>query len=285
MEEIIEYILANYTLFLAGTIIILLAIIGSYADKTNFGQGKKEEPKEKTKEELIKENLEGKTLNEAIGQPINQENNSNESQPIEELNNNKLIKQSESQPIEDTVALEEPEDIQYKNLEQQFNEILPEKDIIDNDILDEVSNDDKLLKDILNYVIDDIRSLYLYNEYLPVEYDTQRILFSKNQKPIWLVLGIDFKDFDKDILNWLSSSIYRDLSLPIYACGGDIEKIKTKFELDDEIGFYDIPKMILEFAEVKTNALFLKDLDMKVNPKFIQDYQDILTIINMRLCK
>ena len=42
------------------------------------------------------------------------------------------------------------------------------------------------------------------------------------------------KDFDKDILNWLSSSIYRDLSLPIYACGGDIEKIKTKFELDDE---------------------------------------------------
>ena len=43
------------------------------------------------------------------------------------------------------------------------------------------------------------------------------------------------KDFNKEILNWLSSSIYRDLSLPIYACGNDIEKIKNKYELlDDE---------------------------------------------------
>ena len=43
------------------------------------------------------------------------------------------------------------------------------------------------------------------------------------------------QDFNKDILNWLSSSIFRDLSLPIYACGNDIEKIKDKYELlDDE---------------------------------------------------
>ena len=42
-------------------------------------------------------------------------------------------------------------------------------------------------------------------------------------------------DFNKKILNWMSNSIYRDLSLPIYACGEDIEKIKNKYEmLDDE---------------------------------------------------
>ena len=40
MKDILEYIMANYTWFLGGAIIILLAIIGSYADKTNFGQGK-----------------------------------------------------------------------------------------------------------------------------------------------------------------------------------------------------------------------------------------------------
>ena len=40
MSTIIEYIVSNYTWFLIGAIIILLAIIGSYADKTNFGQGK-----------------------------------------------------------------------------------------------------------------------------------------------------------------------------------------------------------------------------------------------------
>ena len=42
-------------------------------------------------------------------------------------------------------------------------------------------------------------------------------------------------DFNKNILDWMSNSIYRDLSLPIYACGEDIEKIKNKYELlDDE---------------------------------------------------
>ena len=46
----------------------------------------------------------------------------------------------------------------------------------------------------------------------------------------WIIKG-----FNKDILNWISSSIYRDLSVPIYACDADIEKIKNKYELlDDE---------------------------------------------------
>ena len=42
-------------------------------------------------------------------------------------------------------------------------------------------------------------------------------------------------DFTKDILNWLSNSIYRDLSTPIHACGDDKERIVNKFDLlDDE---------------------------------------------------
>ena len=43
------------------------------------------------------------------------------------------------------------------------------------------------------------------------------------------------QDFDKEFLNWLSNSIYRDLSFPIYVCGDDKEKYKRKYELlDDE---------------------------------------------------
>ena len=43
------------------------------------------------------------------------------------------------------------------------------------------------------------------------------------------------KDFNKEILNWLSDKIYRDLSLPIHACGEDKERIMNKYELlDDE---------------------------------------------------
>ena len=42
-------------------------------------------------------------------------------------------------------------------------------------------------------------------------------------------------DFNKNILNWLSNSIYRDLSLPIHACGEDKERIINKYNLlDDE---------------------------------------------------
>ena len=46
----------------------------------------------------------------------------------------------------------------------------------------------------------------------------------------WLI-----KDFNKDILNWLSNKIYRDLSLPIHVCGEDKERIINKYNLlDDE---------------------------------------------------
>ena len=46
MKQVLEYIMQNYTLFLGGIVLILLAIIGYYADKTNFGQGKSLEKKD-----------------------------------------------------------------------------------------------------------------------------------------------------------------------------------------------------------------------------------------------
>ena len=60
MNAILEYILANYTWILFVLIIILLAIIGWYADKTNFGQGKKNNDES--------EDLTKKTLNEAMAE-------------------------------------------------------------------------------------------------------------------------------------------------------------------------------------------------------------------------
>ena len=41
-------------------------------------------------------------------------------------------------------------------------------------------------------------------------------------------------DFIKDIVNWLNNSIYRDLSLTIYACGEDKERILNNYNLLDE---------------------------------------------------
>ena len=43
------------------------------------------------------------------------------------------------------------------------------------------------------------------------------------------------QDFNTDEFNWLNDKIYRDLSMPIHACGDDKERIKNKYELlDDE---------------------------------------------------
>ena len=56
MTEIVNYITSNYVWFLGGIIVILLAIIGNYADKTNFGQTKiKKEEKNKKEENLDSE--------------------------------------------------------------------------------------------------------------------------------------------------------------------------------------------------------------------------------------
>ena len=41
-------------------------------------------------------------------------------------------------------------------------------------------------------------------------------------------------DFNSDILNWLSDKIYRDLSIPIFACGEDIERVINKYDLTDD---------------------------------------------------
>ena len=63
MMHILEYILENYTWFLVGIVLILLAIIGYYADKTNFGHGKKNTQKEN---DILQDN--DKTINiENIG--------------------------------------------------------------------------------------------------------------------------------------------------------------------------------------------------------------------------
>ena len=41
------------------------------------------------------------------------------------------------------------------------------------------------------------------------------------------------KDFDHNILNWFSSSLYRNLSLPLFACEMNLHDLKRKFDLQD----------------------------------------------------
>lgn len=82
MAEVIGYIVSNYTWILIGSILILLAFIGKYADETNFGQGKAEieSPKEKIA-------LETTGLEDYVNSFCNK-NNNNKNDFSENLNKN-----------------------------------------------------------------------------------------------------------------------------------------------------------------------------------------------------
>ena len=54
MENILNFFQTNGIWFIVGVIIILLALIGRYADKTNFGQNKNgEKPIDEQKDDAI----------------------------------------------------------------------------------------------------------------------------------------------------------------------------------------------------------------------------------------
>lgn len=135
MIQILEYIVQNYTSFLIILILILLAIIGYYADKTNFGQGKN---KEKQVKEKIEEN---KAKNDIVDkEEITLEN-------IESLN----IEEKESH---DLAGVKEPEINNFKpeehDLKEEFeveetteifdeiDSLLPQKELINSDLLNEI---------------------------------------------------------------------------------------------------------------------------------------------------
>ncbi len=96
MTKLLEYITLNYTWFLGGAILILLAVIGYYADKTNFGQGK---PKKDDDNNKNKDN--GKALEENKIEPVEFEDSEVEEENIEES------KIDDSQNLVDPLQMEE----------------------------------------------------------------------------------------------------------------------------------------------------------------------------------
>ena len=126
MKAFLEYIVSNYTWFLSGTIIILLAIIGSYAEKTNFGQGRPKEPKNENTNDF--ELPQDKTISEYVNDNINGNDFSDLAIPTEMDDNN-----SKKENYEDFEK-------SFQNFDEEFNEVLPEKDIIDDDLLDDIDD-------------------------------------------------------------------------------------------------------------------------------------------------
>lgn len=141
MKTFLEYIMLNYTWFLGGAIIILLAIIGSYADKTNFGQGKtKEDDSEKLRElELEKLKLQ-QQLEQA--QRVQEETPAVENQ-VEEVKE-EVVETPQPEKTRKTNKKEEPTlesyEEKYAKFDKAFDALLPKKGFDDGDLLDEIES-------------------------------------------------------------------------------------------------------------------------------------------------
>ena len=149
MQTILEYIMLNYTWILAGSIIILLAVIGYYADKTNFGQGKTKETD--NRDNFNMDSLEGKRLDDLFEDKDGDDVSSNEILENTNVTNNKanvqtdnsknvtnakVNVQTDNSKIETIDKLEE----NFDKFDKEFNELLPKKEIIDDELLDEINN-------------------------------------------------------------------------------------------------------------------------------------------------
>lgn len=90
--QVLEFLASNYLWFLVGAIVILLAIIGYVADKTNFGQGKNDETNKK--------NIDLDRLNSMGIDQLNSENVEKEQQQLEmQVQNDELNQQNVSDNI------------------------------------------------------------------------------------------------------------------------------------------------------------------------------------------
>ena len=138
MNEILEYISANYTWILGGMIIILLAIIGSYADKTNFGQGKQEDNIDNSNEDLLQNNMQNVRINDFLNDKKS-ENEISENQVLETIEVDNNFEENNSFQDNDKVENNNFEE-NFEKLNQEVEEALPEKEVVDGELLDEIDN-------------------------------------------------------------------------------------------------------------------------------------------------
>lgn len=175
MESILEYIMTNYIWFLCGGIVILLAIIGSYADKTNFGQGKQNEKNITKDEEINLKELENKGIGtladqkqdiieeerdlssqkeDIIEEPIQLQNVTQEQSTKNIEINNEVLQQQEnvsnvensSQQIvsEENEVVPKPPKIDFEHkfdeFDKEFEELIPHKEIINGELLEDIES-------------------------------------------------------------------------------------------------------------------------------------------------
>jgi len=156
---ILEFFVQNYMWILIGFIIILLAVIGYYADKTNFGQGKMsgdqnlknsiDEQQNANTSEIIENNGEVPNI-----ENLNYNNDIQDGQETKEVENfeqnqinEPIIEYNEENSLQENAELNSEQDLSIataeKNFDEfndEFNSILPQKDFLNTDLLGDIES-------------------------------------------------------------------------------------------------------------------------------------------------
>lgn len=167
MRYMLEYITQNYTLFLFGAIVILLAVIGYYAEKSNFGQGKTDKAKDEknTNNEIdlkstglmdvtndseinTKNNIEDNTKSNTVNTVQVESNTTSNINSRENLTNDMSIKV-------ETNSIDHSEDV---------NESVQEKEDIVNPIIDAIHKELNLVSNDIIFDADEIKKKETKNQ-------------------------------------------------------------------------------------------------------------------------
>lgn len=145
MTAIYDFIIVNYTWILIIVIIILLAIIGSYADKTNFGEGRKNQLEKPKKEKAV--DLSNKKLGDII--PNNVQSTVQNDKPQTEFQSNGVgigntVHNNSANNIENLSSIEEANQLSNGNSLPSDN--LVQINTAENDIPKNLSIEEKLSK-------------------------------------------------------------------------------------------------------------------------------------------
>ena len=195
MTDIVSIITDNLVWILVGIVVILLAIIGRYADQTNFGEGKKiiKVKKKSPKRDIIdKLAIEQEEPEKDSTKEMNTDNSSEKKEEVDIIEEMKKNTRDNFNPDADTTSVldqniqtEEIKEQKKKESEEMSSDeflktddldiLLPKKNVVTGDFLQEVEdiNLDFKKKDLLSDIpdLDDV--------------DLPSIRKKKNKTDIW----------------------------------------------------------------------------------------------------
>lgn len=167
MDDVLNFIVENYIWFIAGGIILLMTIIGYFAEKTKFGKVPNES-KTKKKEKIVKQQDSASRLEKKIDEiaaaevPVQEtmEDAMENLDAIEypDVNVEEKFVEPEVETVDATETIEVPEDLYagldgtpnaYKTNNESIEELekdLPDIDTLKNEIEEDNTEDDDIWK-------------------------------------------------------------------------------------------------------------------------------------------